>query len=341
MKRISCAPFLIVLVLMLPALAQAQMGEGGGRERRSLSGNVYYADTGNPASQVLVEARDSEGLVVGHATTSDTGGFLFTGLTPAVYELTINILGYEPVSQKADLSLTSSHGVVLDLSKRGSVGHGSAAPGPAVSAHLLSMPDKARDAYDEGKKKLYQEKDAQTGLEKFQEAIAAAPGFYEAYEQLGMAYLTLGKPVEAETAMRKSIELSGDKYSPADVDLGAMLLDQRKYAEGEKIVRHGLELDANSWLGQYELGRAQFYENRVADARKSAERCKTLKPDFPMVYRLLANIHISEHNNAALLQDLEAYIKLDPDSPAGARAKQMRDKLQGPAKPGQQFTPKS
>lgn len=341
MKWISRVPFLLVPALAFPMFVRAQFGgDAGARERRSCSGTVYYADTGNPAPQVEVELRNSEGLVVAHATTNDVGGFLFTGFSGGVYELTINILDYEPVSEKVDLSFTSSHGNVLDLQKRGAVMRPHSG-GPAVSAHQLSMPEKARDAYDAGKKKLYQDKDAQAGLDKFQEAIAAAPRFYEAYEQIGMAYLQLGKTADAEAAVRKSIELSEDKYAAADVDLGELLLDKRQYAEGEKIVRHGLELDPKSWLGHYELGRALFLENRVADAQKSAEECRALKPDFPMVYRLLSNIHISQHDNAALLQDLDAYIKLDPDSPASARAKQMRDRLQRTAKPTPTSTPKS
>jgi hypothetical protein len=340
MKGISRAPFLLLLTLVLASFSHAQLGETGSRGPRSCSGTVYYADTGDPAPRIEVELRNSEGLVVGHGMTNDAGGFLFTGLMGGVYEMTINTLDYEPVSQKVDLSLASSHGNVLDLQKRGAVMRPHTV-GPAVSAHLLSMPEKARNAYDAGKKKLYQNKDPQAGIAKFLEAIAAAPKFYEAYEQMGMAYLQLGKTADAEAAVRKSIELSEDKYAAADVDLGVLLLDKRQYTEGEKVVRHGLELDSKSWLGHYELGRALFLEHRVTDAQKSAEECRALKPDFPMIYRLLANIHVSQHDKAALLQDLDEYIRLDPDSPAGIRAKQMREKLQRTVKSSPTTTPKS
>jgi hypothetical protein len=42
----------------------------------------------------------------------------------------------------------------------------------------------------------------------------------------------------------------------------------------------------------------------------------------------LANIHLQEKNYAALLQDIDAYLTLDPDSPAGLRAKELRDQIQ-------------
>jgi hypothetical protein len=53
-----------------------------------------------------------------------------------------------------------------------------------------------------------------------------------------------------------------------------------------------------------------------------------LSPGTAVIYRLLSNIHLRQKNYPALLRDLDAYIKLDPDSPAGLRAKQMRDQVQ-------------
>jgi hypothetical protein len=47
-----------------------------------------------------------------------------------------------------------------------------------------------------------------------------------------------------------------------------------------------------------------------------------------MIYRLLSNIHLQQKDYPALLEDLDAYVKLDPDSPAGARAKEIRDQVQ-------------
>jgi hypothetical protein len=70
-----------------------------------------------------------------------------------------------------------------------------------------------------------------------------------------------------------------------------------------------------------------FYEKRIPDALKSAEEARTLQPNAAIVYRLLALVHMSEHDDSAVLQDLDAYIKLDPDSALGLRAKQLRDKV--------------
>jgi tetratricopeptide (TPR) repeat protein len=196
--------------------------------------------------------------------------------------------------------------------------------GGSVSAHELSMPAKARDLVSAGKKKLYAEKNAQGALQDFQSAITAAAGYYEAYYQVGMAYVSLGKREDAETSFRKSIELSGDKYCEADVGLGTLMLDRLDFAQGEKTLRRGVELNPDYWLGQYELGRALLNQDKLAEALKSADQAKSLAPSAAIVYRLLSNIHLRQKDYPALLADIDSYVKLDPDSAAGIRAKQLR-----------------
>jgi tetratricopeptide (TPR) repeat protein len=197
-----------------------------------------------------------------------------------------------------------------------------------VSVHELSMPQKARDYMEAGKKKLYGDRNAQGALSDFQQAIAAAPVYYEADYQLGMAELTLGHGSEAANAFRKSIELSKDKYAEADVGLGAVLLDQNQMSDADKSIHRGLQLNPNLWLGHYELGREMLKENRLTEAQASAEEARALAPAAPIVYRLLSNIHLQQKNYKALLEDLDAYLKLDANSPAGVRARELRDQVQ-------------
>ena len=47
-------------------------------------------------------------------------------------------------------------------------------------------------------------------------------------------------------------------------------------------------------------------------------------PDQPKVYHLLSLIHLRQKNYQATVADLDAYIKLVPNSPDGQTAKQIR-----------------
>ncbi len=127
---------------------------------------------------------------------------------------------------------------------------------------------------------------------------------------------------------RNPLKLVRIKYGEADVGLGSLMLDRRDFSLAEKTIRRGIELNPQFWLGPYELGRAMLDQHRIDDARKFAEQAQVLAPLTPIVYRLLSNIHLQQKDYPALIQDLDAYIKLDPDSPAGLRAKQMRAEVQ-------------
>jgi Flp pilus assembly protein TadD len=336
--------FLFAACLLFPPCSDACQLGGGRPDNNNLTinGNVYYDDANQPAAHVMVELQGSEGDSRQQEETTDSGWFEFRRLGGGTYTLMVDVQGYEHVATTVDLSFMPEKGVVLRL--RSLSGEKKTAAASSVSAHELSMPDKARELMSAGKKKLYTDKNAQGALDDFQSAIAAAPGYYEAYYQAGMAYLSLGKRDDAETNFRKSIELSSDKYCEADVGLGTLMLDRRDFAQGERTVRRGVELNPDYWLGQYELGRALLNLDKVAEALKSADQAKSLAPSAAVVYRLLSNIHLRQEDYPALLADIDSYIKLDPDSAAGIRAKQLREQVAqkvGTAKavPAAQITP--
>lgn len=149
-------------------------------------------------------------------------------------------------------------------------------------------------------------------------------GFFTRFH---LSYLTLGRRDDAEKCFREAIKVSGDSYGEADIGLGTTMLDKGDFAGGEKTIRHGIELSPDSWLGHYELGRALLNENRIDEAETAALLSRSLAPSAAIIYRLLSNMYLRQKNYAALLEDLEAYLKLDPDSPASIRAKQLREQV--------------
>jgi tetratricopeptide (TPR) repeat protein len=90
------------------------------------------------------------------------------------------------------------------------------------------------------------------------------------------------------------------------------------------LLRRCLELNPNSWVGQYELGKLELYRMHIDTALAAARKAEALAPDQPKVYHLLSLIHLRQKNYQAAIADLDAYIRLDPDSPDGQTAKQIR-----------------
>lgn len=330
MNRQGIILFFAALLLATPRSALSFQNTGKmdtlGTRSFVIAGNIYYGDSGKPAEHITIELRESEGTLHAPQTTTGTGGFEFRQLIRGNYALAIDVQGYERVDMPINVSFNSTRG--LEIFLKPLAGATQPTKGPPVSAHELSMPQKARDLMESGKKKFYEAKDAKAALEDFQAAVAAAPDYYEAYYQIAMADLTLGDKGDAEKNLRKSIAVSEDKFGDADIGLGHVLNERGDFSGSEKVLLRGVALSPNSWLGFYELGRAQLSENQIPEARKSAEQARTLSPGSPPVHRLLSVIHYKEKNYTAMLQDLDAYIKLDPDSPTGQGAKKMRDQVQ-------------
>jgi tetratricopeptide (TPR) repeat protein len=304
----------------------------------TVAGNVYYGSDYNPAKNVTVSLYDEQHLFIESQSTADDGLFRFGSLRRSIYQISIDVSGYEPVSISVDISMGSDKGLAIYLKPVARQGNSDSAS-RTVSVHELSMPPKARDFMDSGMKKLYQDKNAQAALPDFQQAVSLALTYYEAEYQLAMTQLSLGNRSEAEASFRKALQLSENKYAEAHVGLGAVLLDTGNVADAEKSIRQGLQLNSNLWLGHYELGRALMLQKRFPDALTSAEQARLLAPGVPIVYRLLSNIHLAQSDYPALLADLETYISLDPGSPAGLRAKQLRDQLQQKLAPQQHLAP--
>jgi len=193
-----------------------------------------------------------------------------------------------------------------------------------VSVHELSIPGKARDAYNKGVRRL-NVKDWVGSVPEFQRAIKSFPGFYEAYDMLGVAQLAMQSWQDAESSFRKSLDLSLGQYAAPRFGLGLILcIHYQQFADAEEMVRDGLDLDPSDASGHFALAWVLYSVGRFTEAEQSAREAVRNKPAFAEPYLLLAEIHLRQNHSAVAIQDLDAYLKLDPDSPRSARAKAAR-----------------
>ena len=196
-----------------------------------------------------------------------------------------------------------------------------------VSVQELKMSGKARKAFDKGAR-LLQKGDAAGSLPYFHQAIAEYPGHYKAYYDLGVAHYRLGNIADAEQAFQKSIDLTGGAYGPPQFAMGMVLCQERDFHQAEAVIQRGLDVDPGSATGKYFLGWAQFALNRLVDAEKNVQQALLRRASFAEAYFLLARIHQRQNNSPAVVQDLNAYLKLDPPNPGNAQARALLEKTQ-------------
>jgi tetratricopeptide (TPR) repeat protein len=268
---------------------------------------------------IRVDLKRFTGETVSTAFTRSNGEFEFAGITNGAYQVVIDVQEYEPIRENVEIQNFNKAGMILYLRKPLQL---NVVPkGDSISAHQLSLPRKAQDAFQKGMERLYDKDDAQGSLLHFQKAIAGAADFYEAYFEMGVAYAHLKQLTEAEAAFRKAVELSQEHYVQAEIALAALLSNIGRFAEAEPFARLGMDLDRTMWQGHFELARALVGINQWEEAEKRALEAKAIKSDVPQVYLLLANIHIKKQNYPALVDDLESYLKIEPEGTSSAQAR--------------------
>lgn len=312
--------------------AQQNLSRNPESQNFSVGGQVLSAENGQPVEMLKVELTKITGDRSHICFTNSRGKFYFEELSSGEYYVEIRENGYDPVNEKVELRLLTPSQQVLILLRKSLKSEEKPAQ-LVVSTRELAIPRKAHDAFIKGAERLYDD-DYMGSVVCFQRAVSMIPGYYEAYHLMGIAYERMVKPIEAEQSFRKSIDLSGNKYIPSYAELASLLSSQNRFAEAEVLARRIVELNGNAWQGHYELAQAQLGLNQLENAEKSAWEARRLKTNLPLVHFMLANILIRRNNIPAFIEELNVYLKLEPDEKRCEQAKKILDKfLQSEIKP--------
>jgi tetratricopeptide (TPR) repeat protein len=199
--------------------------------------------------------------------------------------------------------------------------------GGTVSVRELSIPDKARRAFQKGAERIAA-KDWAGSISEFEKAIKAFGDLYEAYYKIGIARLELQQSEAAEAAFRKAIELSEGNYAPPFFALGLVLSNAGQHQDAEAAARAGLQLAPMDAAGHFTMAWVLYTAQRTSEAEESAREAVRRSPNFAMAHLLLAQIHRQQNKLAAMVEDLNTFLRLDPDGPRSSGARVALEKAE-------------
>jgi Tfp pilus assembly protein PilF len=339
MRRVpSSIPFVVCCLLSIGAVCSEPLAAQQPPSRSepgiapvgtvSLNGTISDAANHQGLDGVIVELDSSSGGAIGTAITSGNGAFHFENLTTGTYTLVVDQVGFQTVNERVVVLDSPLYGIQIELLRASEAGTATNKGPASVSVRELSIPRRAHAQMEKGLALLYGKSDYQGSLRPFEEAIQQYPNYYEAYAQIGVAYMKLTDTVNSEKAFRKSIEVSHEQYEDAYIGLTNLFLNGQRFADAEPLARKAVEIDSTSWQAHSQLARALLELHRPSEAETSALAAVNLKPDNETLYLVLANVHIRLHNNRALLDDLNHYLKLAPKGPFAQQARRQRDEIQ-------------
>ncbi len=311
--------FLLLAALGASGLVAQEMGD------HIITGYVREEGSSEPIAAATLEISHSGGEAHPPVMTGLEGQFIFTALPEGEFVITARKSGFNPASASVSVMRTGTFEVTIMLRRTAVAG---AHPGGPISAHQLSVPKKARADYEKGYRLLEDQNKPADSIPAFEKAVAAYPSYYEAYTELGIADSHVGKASEAEASLKKAIELSDGQFLQPLYVLAEVYNNQGKYQAAEPLARQAIAFDNSSWNGFLELARAQLGLKRIGEAETSAQQARELAPQTPQVYLVLANVHAIQQKYQTAVQDLDVYLKLDPNGQNSEAVRRTRERLQ-------------
>jgi len=333
---IFCIGLVIGVIGITPAVLVAQESRAnpatlGGQ----ISGQVRYAEGGQPAFNVVVNCDSLNSGSCGQEMTDRSGRFRFGGLAPSQYVITVRVAGF--IEQKQDVELLTSPSATLQFQLRSD---GSAQPAPASSFVVdAAVPASAKKEFDQASAALAKGK--KEGIEEaarhLEKALSLYPQFLEANLMLGTAYMDLNQWDKAEQTLKKALEINPRAVN-ASFALGEVYLHQKKYDQAESTLQQGLSVESRSARAHLIL--ARVYWDKVAGVKEEAQWRPVLEKSYQEVKQALeldsnlAGAHLLRGNltlKAGRLADaqheFEEYLRLDPKGPAADQTRALVDRI--------------
>ena len=196
-----------------------------------------------------------------------------------------------------------------------------------VSARNLSIPDSARREYLEAQKKLSR-RDVANAIAHLERAVAMAPEFSEAWNNLGtIAYQSHQYP-SAEGHFRKALEQEPGSFEPL-VNLGGVLLTEGKLQEALQYNLSAVRSRPRDALANSQLGMTYFAAGNLDLGEKYLEIAKRIDSGhFSYPQLTLAQIHLLRHERAAAAEEFRDFLRRHPDARDAGRVEELLQKLE-------------
>jgi tetratricopeptide (TPR) repeat protein len=303
-------------------------GVAASGQDNTLQGKVVLPNGTSPPNPVKITLTFNGRYV--YETFSDLSGrFSFAGLHRGRYQLTAegDDRTFETTRVDAEVAAFGSapQSFTQNIQLRPKSGRSATAAG-MVSAEPVdaAVPQRAREAYEKALKRAQSNK-SEEAVKLLREAIEAYPQFYSAHVVLGEQFDKLKKYPEAEDAYQKAVALKNDAPG-AHTGLGILLVKQKKYADAVPHLRRSIELDKKSSPAYLALGLAEMMTGDYPSSETNLLRAYELsKPTIAHIY--LANLYDLQHQPAKAIEQLEAYLKENPESSNTVQIRETIDKL--------------
>jgi tetratricopeptide (TPR) repeat protein len=261
--------------------------------------------------------------------TNDIGEAAFISVTVGEYHVEVSGEGIQPARSATfevdNRKVTQAQYVVVNkVEESGQSGPAPlSAKSPMVSAADLNVPTKARKEVDKANEEMAQH-NLKKALEHLNKAVALAPQYATAYNNLGVLYAKMNDIPNEEEALKKAVALDAH-FAPALVNYGKLCLSQKNPIQAEALLQQANSAEPGNADTLMLLAYAQYMNRHFEAAIGNAEQAHTSGTDHPsFVHYIAARSYQQENKQEKAVAEFQIFLK---EEPKGPRADHVRDEL--------------
>ncbi|HSK72181.1 MAG TPA: tetratricopeptide repeat protein [Pyrinomonadaceae bacterium] len=317
--------FLVVVLLTISSV-EAKISHNKGAVLNTIQGMVW--DPYNqPVSDVYVELQNELGMTLSRQRTTNSGRFVFTGLSSGSFKVTVLTYGTDYLQQTQDVQIVNLTRTMSDQAfvefhlkydpRKITLGSGGV---PEEVFVQEGISDEARKHYRKGVELLAGKKDK--GLTEIERALQISPNYFDALNRLGNEYVQRKEYRKAVPHLIKAIDINQRSFSSFyALAYAAHQLGHKP--EAVEAARAATIIKPASVNGQVLYGTVLRVNGNYDRAEKALLQAKTLsKKPVPEVHWQLALLYNKLGRNREAAEQLETYLKVQPD---GADKKEIQD----------------
>jgi len=312
----------LVFTLLLSIGAQAQFGGSGHHLGMSSVGNVHVhvIFDNDRAAGANLQVRLMEGsssTPVELTYTDQEGQADFSGIPVGEYNVEVSgdgiVTTRSPAFEVDERKVTQAQYVVVRRVDE-------SAPKPldakssVVSVADLNVSPKASRELDRANQAMFAG-DYKGSLKHLEKALAIAPNYATAYNNLGALYARMHDFVHEREALEKAISIDGH-FGPALLNLGRLCVIEKYFPQAEDVLEKAAGVDPANPETLMLLADAKYmnkrYDAAIADARQ-AHVVAAVHPSFVHYIAARSYQHLNQPLQA--LAEFQLFLKEEPTGP--------------------------
>jgi len=289
----------------------------------------------------------TRGVMVGETYADNDGRFTFSGLPGNTYRLVIQDDAFEPVDEfiQFDPYINPNKFVRITLTPKPKRTEGTSPPdNQGVSGgnpYMVTAADynkrfakKVLREFDAGVESDSKQQTAEA-IKHFRKAVALAPDFYPAHNNLGSVYLKQGELKAAAEEFLEVIRLNPNDGA-AYYNVANVMLMAGDHDDALRAVQEGQRRQPKSAFGLFVLGSIYTRTNRPQEAERALREAMRLDPALGYVRLQLIKLYLGEHHDDQAVAELKGFLKDFPNDSLAPKARALLAKLEAATPPSSQ-----